>query len=220
MSGYRAILFDACSTLLEVDTLRLEQCLAKSGRPAFGMRDAVWAVTTGTAHDATAGTHGDGPSWLPALANLVDIPLEALAQTWMREDTSKNLWGRAIEGAPSLLASLQQQGYRLGVVSNADGRIEDALRLAGLLDYLDVVIDSAVVGVAKPDPRIFDPALQALGLLPKEVCYVGDSVIFDVPAAVDAGVAVWLIDHTGQSEPDHGKVVTTFPELLHKLALL
>jgi HAD superfamily hydrolase (TIGR01509 family) len=219
VSGYRAILFDACSTLLEVDTLRFEQRLAGSGWPVFGMRDAVWAVTTGTSHDATAGTHSGGPSWLPALSGLLGVPVEALAQTWDVEDADMNLWGRAIEGAASVLASLREQGYQLGVVSNADGRIEDALSLAGLIEYLDVVVDSAVVGVAKPDPRIFDHALDALSVSPHDACYVGDSAIFDVPAARGAGLAVWLIDHTGRLDLDHDKVVRTYPELLDDLAV-
>jgi HAD superfamily hydrolase (TIGR01549 family) len=219
VSGHSVILFDACSTLLEVDTLRFEQRLAGSGWPVFGLRDAVWSVTTGTSHDATARTHDAGPSWLPALSSMLGVPVAVLAKTWEVEDANMNLWGRAIEGAASTLASLRERGLRLGVVSNADGRIEEALRLAGLDQYLDVVVDSAIVGVAKPDPRIFDHALGPLDVSPEDACYVGDSALFDVPAARGAGLAVWLIDHTGSLEHDRDEVVRTYPELLQHLVL-
>ena len=51
---------------------------------------------------------------------------------------------------------------------------------AGLRDYFDVVVDSALVGVEKPDPAIFQAALDALGVAPEEALYVGDLYEVDV----------------------------------------
>jgi FMN phosphatase YigB (HAD superfamily) len=213
-----AVLFDACSTLLEVDTLRFEHRLARDGWPVFGLHAAVWEVTTGTAHDATAaGVHTGGPTWLPALGETLGVPVEALVAAWESEDGRANLWGRAIEGALPCLTALLRRGYRVGVVSNADGRIRDALALAGLADALEVIVDSAVVGVSKPDPGIFVHALDELELEAGEVWYVGDSAIFDVPSARDAGLTPVLIDHAGRLQVDATPKVASFGELLQVL---
>ena len=74
------------------------------------------------------------------------------------------------------------------MVSNSDGRVEQALAAAGLRHYFDVVIDSALVGVEKPDPRIFHAALEALGVAPEEALYVGDLYDIDVLGARAAGL--------------------------------
>ena len=67
-----------------------------------------------------------------------------------------------------------------------------------------VIVDSALLGVAKPDPLIFASALEALALDPEEVAYVGDSVRYDVVAAVQAGfVAVHFDPHGLCTEYDH-----------------
>ena len=81
------------------------------------------------------------------------------------------------------LARLRAAGIRLGIVSNSDGRVEQALEAAGLRDYFDVVVDSALVGVEKPDPAIFRAALDALGVAAGEALYVGDLYEVDVLGA-------------------------------------
>jgi HAD superfamily hydrolase (TIGR01509 family) len=78
------------------------------------------------------------------------------------------------------------------VVSNSDGRVEEALRAAGLVRYFDIIVDSTLAGVEKPDPAIFRPALDALGVLPEEAVYVGDLYDVDVAGARAAGMAAIL----------------------------
>jgi putative hydrolase of the HAD superfamily len=79
------------------------------------------------------------------------------------------------------------------VVSNSDGRVEEALVAAGLRDCFDVVLDSALVGVEKPDPAIFRAALAALGVAPDEALYVGDLYDVDVVGARAAGMEAVLL---------------------------
>ena len=90
----------------------------------------------------------------------------------------------------------------MGVVSNASGQIEAQLSRSGVCQAgpgpaiaMRVVIDSHVVGVAKPDPRIFDFALQHFAEYDRSrIAYIGDSVIMDIAAASAAGLHPILVD--------------------------
>jgi HAD superfamily hydrolase (TIGR01509 family) len=82
----------------------------------------------------------------------------------------------------------------LGVVSNFYGNVERILDDAGFAVLLDAVVDSARVGVSKPDPAIFALALEQLDCEPAEVLYVGDSFEKDVVGARGAGLrTAWLV---------------------------
>jgi putative hydrolase of the HAD superfamily len=102
----------------------------------------------------------------------------------------------------------------VGIVSNSTGEVEQALRRLGVCTApgdgtpvdqtqgidVGVVIDSAVVGVAKPDPRIFTVALEALGLPDADratVVHVGDSLRYDVTGAQVAGLRPLHLDPYG-----------------------
>lgn len=100
-----------------------------------------------------------------------------------------------VPGVAEQLLRLQATGLRLAIVSNATGRVADELaghRICALDDpscaTVDVVVDSAVVGVEKPDPAIFSLALDALRLPAEDCVYLGDSVHFDVNGAWAAGI--------------------------------
>ncbi|HZX60515.1 MAG TPA: HAD family hydrolase [Candidatus Methylomirabilis sp.] len=107
----------------------------------------------------------------------------------------EGLWrGGAMPGAREVLAGLKGKGYVVGVISNSDGRLETLVRDAGLAGSLDVIIDSRVVGVEKPDPRIFHLALERTGVAPHEAIYVGDFYSLDVVGARRAGLEAILLD--------------------------
>jgi putative hydrolase of the HAD superfamily len=83
--------------------------------------------------------------------------------------------------------------YRLGIVSNFYGNLESVCRETGLSPHLSAVIDSAVVGAEKPDPRIFVTALEALGAAAHETIFVGDSLARDMTGARGIGMPhIWL----------------------------
>lgn len=97
----------------------------------------------------------------------------------------------SLSSARPLLERLRRE-FRLGIVSNSYGNLRDVIRLEGLLDLFDVVVDSREAGFEKPDPRIFHLACEALGAPPQRVAHVGDSVPRDVEGARGAGlVPVW-----------------------------
>src|SRR5207245_9422584 len=92
---------------------------------------------------------------------------------------------------------LGDMGLRLAAVSNSDGRVEQELAEDGLADAFEVIIDSSVVGVWKPDPRIFGFCLEAMDVEAHECLYVGDTLTFDVSGAVAAGLAPCHFDRLG-----------------------
>jgi len=81
-----------------------------------------------------------------------------------------------------------------GVISNSNGTIDSLLQALGLRPYLDFVLDSGVVGVEKPDPRIFRMALERAGVAPHEAVFVGDLYSIDVLGARAAGLSAILLD--------------------------
>ena len=112
------------------------------------------------------------------------------------------LWRHALDDSVKALRELHERRVPIGVVSNASGQIESMLARSKVCQVGDghgvpvrVVVDSHVVGVAKPDPRIFDFGLEVLpGIDRSRVAYVGDSVTMDVGGARNAGLLPVLLD--------------------------
>ncbi len=104
------------------------------------------------------------------------------------------LWYSPLDGAREAVVELRDRGYRLAVVSNSDGEVAEKLERGGFGGLFETIVDSAVVGVEKPDPRIFLIALERMGLPPGQAVYVGDIPAVDVEGARAAGVAPVLID--------------------------
>jgi putative hydrolase of the HAD superfamily len=120
------------------------------------------------------------------------------------EYVTGGLWSEVIDGSAEGLAHLVDTGVPVGVVSNSDGTIERRLKEMGILQVgpgngveVRCVIDSGGVGVEKPDPRIFDFALDVLGLSSESVWYVGDTPAFDIVGARRAGLIPILMDPFG-----------------------
>lgn len=83
--------------------------------------------------------------------------------------------------------------YPMVLVSNFYGNIHAVLRSYGLDGYFKEVIESAVVGVRKPDPQIFALGIEALGLQPEEIVVVGDSYGKDIKPAHSLGChTIWI----------------------------
>lgn len=116
------------------------------------------------------------------------------------------LWRSVMPRVPDALDHLRGLGLRLVAVSNADGTIEEGLEAVGLRPYFAAVIDSAVVGFEKPDPRIFHHALTVSGAEGSRTLHVGDLYHADVVGARRAGVHAVLLDPYGdwpQTDCEH-----------------
>jgi len=128
-----------------------------------------------------------------------------------------HLWGATEPGTLESLARLRAAGMRLAVISNSDGRAAAALDAGGLLDQFEFVIDSGEVGVEKPDPRIFQIALERMGINPADALYVGDLYEVDAVGARAAGLHVMLLDPSGEHAGRDVKTVRSLVELADEL---
>jgi putative hydrolase of the HAD superfamily len=93
------------------------------------------------------------------------------------------------------LQKLKEKGFHLGIISNAGnaGNVNRQLKKADIAHFFDKVLISAVVGIRKPDPRIFEMALAHWGFRPDQAIMVGDLLGADVLGAQNVGMpAVWI----------------------------
>jgi putative hydrolase of the HAD superfamily len=140
--------------------------------------------------------------------------VRALTDAWL--GSSREHWAWRQDDAVDALNRLAGLGVRLGVVSNADGTIDEILVEHGVcqvgegeLVRVEVIVDSGVVGVLKPDPAIFELALDALDLPPERVLFVGDTLRNDVEGARAAGLPVVQLDpYDLYADATHPRVAT------------
>lgn len=117
------------------------------------------------------------------------------------EYVSGGLWTEIIDGSSRGLEELVATGVPVGIVSNSNGTIEERLASLEVLQVgsgpgveVRCVVDSGAVGIEKPDPRIFDYALEQLDMRPEGMWYVGDTPAFDIVGANRAGLRPILMD--------------------------
>jgi putative hydrolase of the HAD superfamily len=194
----RAVLFDAGNTLVFLDYHRMAAAVGGAlDLPLSGDRLAAGAAEATRAMEQARGTDRErAAAYLEALFRTAGVPSDRMPEVracLTRLHDQLHLWSTVAADTHAALGRLRAAGLRLGVVSNSDGRVEEALRAADLLRYFDVVIDSALVGVEKPDPAIFRAALEALDVEPGEAVFVGDLYEVDVVGARAAGMSGVLL---------------------------
>jgi HAD superfamily hydrolase (TIGR01549 family) len=110
---------------------------------------------------------------------------------------------RPVIGAAELLAEVRRRGARIvAVTNNLVAEQEDKLRHVSLRHFFDDLVISEAAGVNKPDPAIFDLALQRADAQPHEAIMLGDSWANDVMGAISSGIAAAWLDRAGKGAPD------------------
>jgi putative hydrolase of the HAD superfamily len=170
-----------------------------ASRPAYSHRLFVEGLPPGT--DLFREYLRSIFSGVPGIAALPGDGFDALLtemRSVLRPDgKASTLWRLVMPGVDDALARLARRGLRLVVVSNSDGTVAKSLEAAGLLQHMTTVIDSALVGFEKPDPRIFLAALERTGSDPARTVHIGDLYHADVLGARGAGIAPLLLDPFG-----------------------
>jgi len=110
---------------------------------------------------------------------------------------AQNLWNRLNPQAPTVLRMLRDRGLTLGMISNSNGWVERLVTQSGMRSYFRFVLDSRLVGIEKPDPGIFQLALDRIGISPDEALYIGDLYSVDVVGSRAAGMCAILLDPAG-----------------------
>lgn len=126
---------------------------------------------------------------------------------------SKDTW-QVFEETEKVLKTLKGKGYYLAIISNWDSRLLQICKNLDLEKYFDAIHASAVVGFAKPDPRIFQKALDHAGVLANEAIHVGDSVEDDYFGAKALGIRAFFLDRSGEQKHPEISVISSLAELL------
>jgi len=198
-----AVLLDAGNTLVFVDAERVHREMEPFGgglsTAALVELEREARLKLSRAMGETA-TGDDAQVWRDYFLTLISgsgVPperMEEAGEALKASHERDHMWTRVQPGTHEALQAVLDLGYRVAVVSNADGRVEALLREQGFGDYLEFVVDSQVVGIQKPDPRIFQIALKRLQLPAERVLYVGDLPAVDVIGSRRAGLDPLLLD--------------------------
>jgi putative hydrolase of the HAD superfamily len=205
--SFDAVLFDVGGVLLVPNPVYIRPAIAKHGGfsddGAFvrghysGVRAMHLSATEFDDWDAY------GLAYAAALGAKDPIGLAAAFRAAMvGRPAEDRWWTHVLPGVTETLAALRLKNVPIGIVSNADGSVASDLRLtsvcqvgAGPGTEMHVIVDSTVVGVAKPDPAIFDHAVPALGVADRSrIAYIGDTVRNDVVGARNAGLTPVQVD--------------------------
>lgn len=92
------------------------------------------------------------------------------------------------------LSMLKKSGLKVGLISNVYKNIEKTYQSLGLLEFLDFIVTSSEVGCEKPDPRIFQAALNKANIESNEAIYVGDQYQLDIVGARNVGIKAIFLD--------------------------
>jgi putative hydrolase of the HAD superfamily len=202
---------DAGNTMVFLDHGRLARACEAAGFPtsAAELNAAEGATKIALLHgaaDAFTWGRSQGPSvrswgrFVGTMAMHSGLGVErvpALLDALWVEHRAKNFWYLVPEGLAAALDDVRSCGVPVAVVSNSEGRLEGLLDEVGLLASVDMVVDSGVVGIEKPDPRIFRIPLDRFGVPPSRALHLGDVYSTDVLGARAAGVHVALVDPFG-----------------------
>jgi FMN phosphatase YigB (HAD superfamily) len=117
------------------------------------------------------------------------------------------------EEAHTVLPGLRQSGYILGVVSNRDNPYQEEIDGLGMGGYFHFSMAGGEVNSWKPDPGIFNAALERAGSTAEETLYIGDNYFADVVGACHAGLQPVLYDPKGLFDDPGCPVITSFNDL-------
>lgn len=200
------LFLDAGGVLVNPNWERVAEALGRHGVPASAealSRAEAGAKREMDTPDRIRKTTDDSRGWLYfdlvlKHAGIARSEHTAAALAELRDYHQRaNLWEVVPSEVRPTLDRLQRAGIRLAVVSNANGTLRAKLDRLGLADAFDVILDSHVEGVEKPDPLLFRKALERCAATPETTLHVGDFYEIDVVGARAAGVHAALLDVGG-----------------------
>ena len=223
------VFLDAGGVLVFPNWTRVSDALARRGVNASAAALAAADPRARRRIDdgATITTTNDtGRGWL--YFNLVlaeaGIPVSRATDAALEElreyQRTTNLWEFVPDGVIPALTALRSAGLRLVVVSNANGTLRALFDRLGLTGLVDCVLDSCEFGVEKPDPRLFQIAMEKSGAAPQTTVHVGDLYHVDVLGARAAGLSGVLYDEAGLYEDVDCPKVRTLEELVRLVPTL
>jgi putative hydrolase of the HAD superfamily len=120
-------------------------------------------------------------------------------------------------GTLQVLDELRAGGARLALVSNATAEAAEAWSSCALARRFDVAVFSCVLGVGKPDPRIYLAAAEGLGVGPEACEYVGDGADGELAGAAAVGMrVVRTVEHKDTDPSWRGPVIRSLEDLIRQ----
>jgi putative hydrolase of the HAD superfamily len=191
----KAVLLDALGTLVELEppwTHLSEELGIDSDRRLVDAVRAEMDYYKAHSHEGA-----DTEALADLRARCADVLSRELGRDISVEQMMASIRFRAYPDAGPALSELRSRGLRLVCISNWDISLPDVLARCGLMDAVEGVVSSAGVGARKPDPAIFEAALEVAGVQAPEALHVGDTPDEDVAGARAAGIRVLLLDRDG-----------------------
>jgi putative hydrolase of the HAD superfamily len=194
------VLFDVGNTLLFPNWERILAPLKQLGIvPSHEQLQAIERRTKNEFDEmVTHGTvdHGFWQLFYSHLLDLLDVRQNGLGRALSDLTRLSSNWDRIRPGTREALETIGAR-YRIGVISNADGKIAEVLQVCGICDCFLSITDSGIIGHEKPHPAIFAAALQTMDVEPQRALYVGDVYSVDYLGATTAGMQAVLFDVAG-----------------------
>jgi len=218
--GIQAIFFDVGNTLLFPDKqIILEPLRALAEEPSIELWHAVERRTKKEFDAEMARGLADHSFWFLFYTHLLQelgIQDDQLRNKLVNATRISANWGHARPGTRAILDRIGER-YRIGVISNADGKIEALLAANGIADCFRTITDSGLVGHEKPHPAIFEAAVLAMDVAPQHCLYVGDAYSVDYAGATNAGMQAMLFDVAGAYKNDGFPRVESLQEFERQL---
>jgi HAD superfamily hydrolase (TIGR01549 family) len=223
---YRTVFLDAGGVMITPNFPRLAEALSRRGVAASP--DALAAaepyVKQELDHGPTIQATDDrrrGYVYFDRILELAGIPASPATEAAVEELVSFNdregAWDVVTPGAVEALNRLRRASCQLVVVSNSNGMVRRILGRVGLEPHVDLVLDSQEEGVEKPDPRIFEIALERARADRAATIHCGDIYHIDVVGARAAGLPAVLLDSAGLYNAADCPRVASLPEFADRL---
>jgi putative hydrolase of the HAD superfamily len=200
-SNLKVIFFDVGNTLLFPNRERIHAPLAKRGFVPDDdhLRDLECRTKNhfdGMMTDNGSTDHSFWWIFYSQLLSEIELEDDAIRDQLVAGIQNSGNWDTIRPGTAEQLHQIGER-YRVAVISNADGKIEDVLRKCGIAHCFHTITDSGLVGYEKPHPEIFRKAMLSMNAAPAESLYVGDVYSVDYVGATGAGMQAVLMDVPG-----------------------
>jgi putative hydrolase of the HAD superfamily len=198
MAERRVIFFDVGNTLLFPNRAKILAPISNDRHPTLEQWQALERTTKHEFDQGMQSGRVDHSFWWIFHTHLLQqLGEDAGFRDALVENTQKSAnWDQILRGTREALDHIGQS-FRIAVISNSDGRIDQVLSRCGIATCFESVTDSGTVGVEKPRVEIFQAALGAMKARAEESLYVGDLYSVDYVGARNAGMQAVLFDVSG-----------------------
>ena len=218
----KAIFFDVGNTLLFPDRERIYAPLYQRNVVPGAEQLHSIECRTKKEFDAILQQRGavDQGFWYLFYSHLLEelgLPPDGIRDTLVAATRVSASWGAIRSDTREILQRIGKR-YRIGVISNSDGKIAALLERNQIADCFLSITDSGLVGHEKPHPAIFQAALRSMNVAPEQSLYVGDLYSVDYLGATGVGMQAMLFDVCGAYREMNLSRVKSLAELEKKLS--